>query len=608
MNSSSRDIRPDKLLRQARSRLTAGNARDAERIARDVLEMQPRSAEAWEIVGDVRLAEHRVQEAVDAFAAALRNRPELGFLRTKLGVALIAMGQRQSAEKELRHAVKDDPEHAPAQMNLGTLLAESGRSEEAEACLRKAVELVPDYPEALRNLGNILNSQSRWREAIRAFEKAVSRRPTDAESLTGLAMALAEVQRAGTATVLLRQASRLRPRSPDALNKLGVALCRVGRFKDAERYLQRALDLSPDFPAAHLNLGMAYVGLNQPDEAIACFDLSLLLHPDQSLAHWNRALTLLQLGDYEHGWAEYDWRLKQPHSTRIDTEIPLWNGSPLEGKTILIHAEQGLGDVIQFVRYASELKEKSGAGKVLVHCPSPLVGIISTCSGIDQVVPEGAEIPLYDTHLPLLSLPSRMKTTLTSLPANTPYLFAEPDRVEHWRIKMSDISGSRIGIVWQGNRFHKWDNFRSVRLELFDYIARVKGVQLISLQRIFGKEQMSIWGRQMGLIDIAPDAGDTAEDFADTAAIIQNLDMVITVDTAVAHLAGALGKPVWIALGHPSDWRWMLERADSPWYPTMRLYRKEKSGDWHSVFKRMARDLSSFGLKSSGYFRQGEGD
>jgi Flp pilus assembly protein TadD len=465
-------------------------------------------------------------------------------------------------------------------------LAQAGRPQEAVGALEGALRLKPDYPEACYNLGNVLRELGRRDEAIERFRQAVSQRPCYAEALNNLGLALSESGRPGEAAVLLRQAARLRPQM-EAHNNLGLALADLGRFGGAEGCYERALALDGGYAEAHVNLGSCFKERGRSEEAVACYEQALRLDPTSASARYNRALALLQQGDYERGWPEYEWRWRRPQTPR-PFEQPRWDGSPLEGRTILLWCEQGLGDTIQFIRYASLVKAKGGT--VVLECPPRLVPLLSTCAGVDRLMAEGEALPGFDVQTPLLSLPGLLGTTFESVPAEVPYLHPEPQRVERWRKRLEGVQGYRVGVVWQGNPKFQWDRWRSVPLEEFAPLAGVEGVRLVSLQQGHGAEQVRALHDRFPVEDLGEKL-DVEGAFLDTAAVMRCLDLVVSADTAAAHLAGALGVPAWVPLAKVADWRWGRGRAGTPWYPATRLFRQRRLGEWRPVFRRMAENL-----------------
>jgi hypothetical protein len=406
------------------------------------------------------------------------------------------------------------------------------------------------------------------------------------------------------------------PLLASAYNQLGLALAVQGKYAEAEASYFAALRHNPGYAEVHSNLGNLYQEQGRLVEALASYDLALVHDPQAASTHWNRALSLLQAGDFERGWLEYEWRWQRKQTPARPFRQPRWDGSPLARRTLLIYMEQGLGDMLQFVRYAglvgegregrrqksevrSQKSEVKGQGResdgaVIVECPGGLAPLFARCWGIDQVVAEGTPLPAFDVQVPIMSLPALFKTTLTTIPADVPYLFADEGLVEQWRERLRDRGQVvfRVGMVWQGNPQHGLDRYRSIPLRAFAPLAQVSGVQLISLQKNSGCEQLRSLAGEFPVRELPEERDATAGSFQDTAAIMCNLDLVISVDTATAHLAGGLGVPVWVPLSAVGEWRWLLEREGSPWYPTMRLFRQRKLGRWRPVFRRMAQALS----------------
>jgi Flp pilus assembly protein TadD len=460
--------------------------------------------------------------------------------------------------------------------------------------LERALTLQPDYAEAYFNLGNVLISVNRREEALPRFHEALRLRPDYADAYLNLGTALFELRRPSEGAIFLRQAIRLRPEHPPGHNQLGLVLAAEGAYSEAQACYHRALKIQPRYPEAHSNLGNLYQEQGRLEEALACYELALWLDPESTTTRWNRALSLLQNGDFEHGWQEYEWRWQRKQTPARSMAKPRWDGLPLEGRTILLYTEQGLGDTFMFVRYATLVKKQGGA--VILECPAFLQPLLRSCPGIDQLVPEGTPLPDHDVQAPLMSLPALLHTTLATVPDEVPYLFADAERSERWRERLQDIDGFKVGIVWQGNPHHPLDHYRSIPLGEFARLAAVPGVRLVRLQRGVPSEALACERIQFPLTDLGDDVDKEGGAFMDTAAIMRNLDLVISVDTATAHLAGALGLPVWLPLCAVGEWRWLTERADTPWYPTMQLFRQSTLGEWRPVFKSMAASLSILGM------------
>jgi Flp pilus assembly protein TadD len=504
------------------------------------------------------------------------------------GITLAGQGQLDEAIRHWRKALRLRPDLPAIHNNLGVALSEQGKLEEARASLDEAVRLNPNYAEAAYNLGVLLMKQGQRPEAIARFEEALRLQPGHAQAYNNLGMVLYEAGRPGEAAVMLSQAVRLVPSFVEAHNNLGLAYAGTGRWDLAEASYREALRLNPRCAEAHANLGILYTDQGRHDEGLASYQVALWFQPD-SEARWRRALSLLAKGDYERGWADYEarWKLKEMPPRHFAQ--PRWDGSPLSGRRILLYMEQGLGDTLQFIRYAALVKERGGM--VLVECSESLLPLLSRCQGIDCLLQQGAELPEFDVQAPLMSLPCLCGTTLATVPAHAPYLFPDPDAVSHWHPQLADESAFRIGIVWQGNPGFVNDRHRSMKLQDFEPLGCLPGVRLYSLQRGAGAEQLSAAGARCAVTSLVTDLGLSGAALMETAAIMKNLDLVVSPDTAAAHLAGGLGVPVWVALPGRADWRWLRDRDDSPWYPTARLFRQDQRCAWAPVLERMAEEL-----------------
>jgi Flp pilus assembly protein TadD len=508
---------------------------------------------------------------------------------TDRGVALAEKGQRKEAIAFFGKALHLDPSYARAHHNLGVAFSEEGRLDEALTSLTEAIRLRPDYEAAFMNLGSVCHRMGKYEEATDWFRRTLGIRPDHAEALNSLGMSLFSLGEYGEAIVALQQAVRLQPDFQAAFNNLGMALTEAREFAAASAALERALQLNPRYPEAHNNLGNNYKEQGRLAEAIACYDMAIAYKSQSASPQWNRALARLQQGDYARGWMEYEWRLKKPDCGVRRFPQPMWDGSPLMGRAVLLHMEQGLGDMFHFIRYAAEVRGRGG--RVTVSCPSKLLRICGRCAGVDAVVDEKSELPPFDVHAPLMSLPALLKTTLDTIPAKIPYLFADETLVSQWKDRLATIAGFRVGACWQGNPRYRGDRERSFTLAHLEPLACVPGVSLISLQWGPGKEQLAAGRQRFPIVDLGDNLDREAGGFMDTAAVLKNLDLVVTADTAMAHLSGALGVPVWIALPWAADWRWLTVRDDSPWYPTARLFRQRQAGDWADVFQRITEQL-----------------
>jgi hypothetical protein len=496
------------------------------------------------------------------------------------GLDCFERGAFQEAEEFFRQAIEADSRRAEAHYHLGLALARQERLTEAVASFQQALFCRPDYPEAYSALGAMFQQAVQDRTPV-----VVTRPDTRAAEVPRLTIPDAVYHIPPLDHEIAEPLD-----SPEAYHERARIHHSQGKVEEALADEHQALRLNPYFVEAYCCLQVILRAEGRIDEAIACSFKALRLKPDDPQAHLVRAQTLLYFGDYEQGWKEYEWRTSSPtfgvHP--ISLARPAWDGSPLDGRILFLRAEQGMGDTIQFIRYANLLKEQGG--RIMVECQPPLVPLLRSCPAIETIIVPGDVPPHYDVYALILSLPRLLGTTLATIPVDIPYLFPDPALVERWREELKTIDRFKVGIVWQGNTMHKMDNMRSVPLEQFAPLAEVPGVQLVSLQVGEGSEQVSALGGRFAVTDLGS-RFDT-ESLADVAAVLKNLDLVITVDTAIGHLAGALGVPVWVALSFSPDWRWMLGRTDSPWYPTMRLFRQAQPGNFTQVFENIASELA----------------
>jgi tetratricopeptide (TPR) repeat protein len=474
-------------------------------------------------------------------------------------------------------------------LRTGRSLAAAGKLPEAVAALRRGLVLAPEDSVLHNDLGLALRRQEAKEEALACFERAVAIKPDNLDALFNLGNLLGEMERREEAEKVYRQGLAIQPNMPGMLNHLGLLLLWKAEHDEAEQCFRRAAHLMPDAPGPYLNnLGILLEQNNRLDEAVAVFQKVITCKESAPDAHKNMGMIHLVRGDFPRGWTEYEWRLKTNGRDR-PFEQPRWDGQPLEGKPILIWTEQGLGDTIQFIRYAELVKQRGGY--VILETRDILRPLLSRCPGIDQIVTQGRPLPAFACHAALLSLPLIFSTGEDTVPDNVPYLSAEPVRVAHWRRQLQEVGEFKIGIRWQGSRSFVNDRTRSIPLRHFEPLTRIPGVRLVSLQKDFGAEQLKEVSERWNVLDLSERLDPDGVAFLDTAAVIKNLDLVITSDTSMGHLAGALGMPVWVALQQGCDWRWLRGRDDTPWYPTMRLFRQNRWGDWGEIFERMAHEL-----------------
>jgi tetratricopeptide (TPR) repeat protein len=546
----------DSMLRQAVALQHNGAYVEAEELYREILELKPRHFDALQLLGALLLQAGRLQEGIDLLRKALAVNAKQAALHSNLAYALNALQ----------------------------------RFDEGLASADRALALQPKFADAVNNRGNAQAGLNRPLDALGSFDRAIALMPDFAPAWNNRACVQRDLGRPADALASCDHALALQPNYPDAWSNRGNAFSDLNQPQDAERSYRRALELAPAFADAWNNLGLTQIDLNQHEDALSSYEQALAVNPSAAETHWNESLCLLQMGQFETGWQKYEWRWERNRikAGRRHFAQPLWLGDfSIDGKTILLHAEQGLGDTLQFCRYAA-LVSKLGA-KVVLEAPSELMRLLATLDGVDQLVEAGQALPPFDCHCPLLSLPLAFRTDEASIPSATPYLFADPQATRGWRERLHAAADSRlkVGLVWAGgNRPHvaelrKNDARRSLSFEQIAPILDVPNVQFFSLQKGAAAQQLSSSGLRHHVVDYT----DALHDFADTAALVANLDLVISVDTSTAHLAGALDKPVWILNRFDTCWRWMLTRTDTPWYPRARLFRQPALGDWVSVMR-----------------------
>jgi tetratricopeptide (TPR) repeat protein len=651
----------------------AGRMAEAEGFYRQVLAIQPKHADALHLLGVVAAQTNRHDLAIKLIREAIAVNPSAAEFYSNLGKAYQAKGrphdamiaynnlgnllgaQRRfdEAVEAYRTAIRLDPNYAGAHYNMGIALWEKGEFDKAIDAYRQALRIKPDFDSAYNNLGNALKRMGRVEEAIDAYRKALSLNANYPDAQTNLGVSLLEKGFVDEAIAAHSQAIQLEPQRAQFRYNLGVALAAARRFDDAIDAYRHAIRLDPNSAEAHYNLGHIFGHRGELDTAVESYERAIQLKPQWPEPHYNLALTLLLQENFERGWTEYEWRwgAKDFPSRLVQRGRPQWDGSNLEGKTILLHAEQGLGDTVQFIRYAPLVAKRGG--RVMVECAPDLARLIASVEGVAEVVTKYPPPP-FDVHCPLLSLPGIFATRVDSIPADVPYVRAEPDDVKAWAKQLTRGTGGppvslqqehgraahatpavksalsdssvgralpaiepfggqcppytersasvrgadptsmarrrdplRIGLAWAGQPSHKNDRNRSMSLSQLGPLAHSTNATFYSLQKGSAAAEAARPPARMNLVDW------TAEirDLADTAALMSHMDLIITVDTVVAHLAGALGKPVWVMLPNNPDWRWMRNREDSPWYPTMRLFRQNAAGDKAEVIARMAQSL-----------------
>jgi tetratricopeptide (TPR) repeat protein len=596
----------------------AGRADLAEAGYRAVLAVAPDQPIALHLLGVLTLAAGRPGEALVLLQQALDLRPGNRETRLALADAHAATGDRALAIARYRDLLTDDPDHAGALVNLANVLRDTGDAEGAIAACHAALATEPGLVQAQSTLGSAFLLAGQAELACDAYRAATALMPDFAPAWVGLGMALmhrgledealqmatrgaalapglaeapfvqglayAALNQPGAAVAALTNCLQLSPDHARANLALGNALIDLDSISKGEAYLRRAAALDPALPEAHASLGFLLSATGQLPEAIAACDAAIALRPDFARAHWNKSVAQLLAGDFAGGWENYEWRKRHDRFARDFFTLPgrEWQGETLEGHTLLVQAEQGLGDTIQFARYLPLLAARGA--HVVLACASPLIPLLASMPGLAAIVPQDAALPSYDFWVDQMSLPRLFGTSLDSIPAPDGYLRADPTRSAAWG---PAHPRPRVGIVWSGNPAHHNDRRRSLPTTALAPLIAAPGVAWISLQK--GPRSLEIT-LQHGV----PDLSRRLTDFAETAALIATLDLVIAADTSVAHLAGALGRPVWVMLPHAPDWRWMTGRRDSPWYSSMLLFRQDHPGDWDGVIAQIAGALPAF--------------
>jgi tetratricopeptide (TPR) repeat protein len=639
-------------LRRAITTHNGGEFAEAERLCQAILAAEPNFFDALRLLAHVQTRLGRGNEALASYDRALALRHDDAVLFNNRGAVLQGLKRFDEALASYEQAIALKPDYADALYNRGVVLQELKHFEDALASYDQAIAVQPDHAAALNNRGAVLRQMKRFDDALASYERILVLRSNDAEALNNRGVVLQELKRFEDAlasydqalavqpehAVTLKnrgdvfrqlkrfddslasydQALALQPDDTGALNGRGETLRELKRFEEAIATYNRALAIepgnaialrsrgdallgqqfleealasyrhalasSPNDAASLNNIGFVLHRLKRFPEALASYERAIAVDPGLALAHWNEALLRLLLGDFERGWTSYEWRWRLDNLAPLKRDLaqPLWLGKDdLAGKTILLHAEQGFGDTIQASRYAGLVAQRGA--RVVLEVQPALKALMAELVGPAQVVALGEPLPAFDFHCPLMSLPLAFGTRVDSIPADIPYLRPPADRVQRWNDR---IPGSclRVGLVWCGHLSHRANSIRSIPLERLDPIQSLPGIQLVSLQKDMPAADAERLQAHSGIIDL----GAELSDFADTAAVVSQLDLIISVDTAIAHLAGAMGKRIYIALADPPEWRWLLGREDSPWYPTARLFRQREAGKWGDVIRRIA--------------------
>lgn len=575
---------------QAFSLHQEGSLADAKLAYEDILKSSPNHIDTLHFLGVVAYQLGDFRTAVELIGKAIAINPDSATPYSNIGLAQRELKQLDAAVASFDKAIAIKPDYVEAHYNRGLALEELKQFEAAIASYDKVIALYPDFADAHFRRGSALEEVRRFEAAAASYERATAIQPGFAEAHFRRGNALHELTQLDAAIASYNQAIAIKPNFAEAYSNRGNALQQLGRLEAAISSFKEALAVKPDFADAYYNLANAQQELRQLDAAVANYRHATALNPDFAPAKLNMAFALLLDGRFDEGLKLYEWRW-DPTAVKVpkrDFSQPLWLGiESIQDKTILLHSEQGFGDTIQFCRYA-QLVAGLGA-KVIFEAPKQLMGLLQDLEGVTTLVERGASLPAFDYHCPVLSLPLAFKTNLTTIPGGRNYLRYVDRKAAKWAEKLGSSAKTRVGIVWSGNKENANDFKRSIALaQLLSYLPR--HCEYFSLQKeVSVPDQATLeanaWIRHFG---------DELEDFTDTASLCGLMDVVVSVDTSVAHLSGALSKPTWILLPFRPDWRWLLDRDDSPWYPSVRLYRQESPFDWDGVLERVRSDLASY--------------
>jgi len=576
-------------LQQAAAALQRGDGAQAERICRQVLTERPGQFEALYLLGIAAGQAGRTAEALDWMSRAVQAQPRHADAQFNLGVALGELGRHEEAIAAYGRALALEPARADAHYNCGVALDALQRVDEALAAYERAITVAPSHAEAHHNRGVALARLDRNVEALAAFDRALALRPQYAAAHNHRGAALAALERFDEALAAYDRALAGAPRYAQAHNHRAMALLDLDRPAEALESADRALTLASTFADAWYTRGNALRELYRHADAAESFERAIALDPDHASAHWNLADCRLVLGDFARGWEQFEWRWRLPSRGQARRQFtqPQWTGAErLEGRTILLHAELGLGDTLQFCRFATEVARRGA--RVLLEAQPPLLPFLHTLEGVASLVARGDPLPPFDLHCPLMSLPLALRADVAGIAARVPYLASDPARVAAWRERLGAARAPRIGLAWSGSQGLRNDKRSTTLRQVLPLLD--PGIEWVSLQKEVPATDAAMLAAHPGIRDVSANLAD----FADTAALVEVLDLVITVDTSVAHVPGALARPVWILLPHnPHDWRWLLEREDSVWYPTARLFRQPAPGDWESVVRRVRAEIGA---------------
>ncbi len=566
-----------------------GQYSEAIAALRNAVERQADYADAHNNLGIAFAESGNLEAAEAAYRDALQHRSDFPEAQNNLGNLLYRMGKVEDSLAAYEAATTLRPDYAEAHSNRGDAFNNQGKHDEALDAYRLAVEAAPNWPVAWFKLGNSLFHKNDMERALKAFQRSIDLNPNHLRGLTNLGATLEKLGRYEEAAMVLRHALVLAPDDVSGLKNLGHVILKLGHAGEGLHLLRRAAELAPDDADAHYTLGNALLRMERLQEALACYARVRELQPNTARAYFAPASVLLMNGQYKEGWAAYESRFDMAaYKTNVNNvHERLWDGGPLKGRRLLIHVEQGFGDTLEFARYVPLVRERAGDGKIFMLCEPEMFRILETLDGVDEFYQLRSDATVtYDVQVPLMSLPHRFGTTLETIPNRMPYV--KVPQGTKAKIRSRKNTKVKVAFVWAGRPTHSDDRFRSCPVNWFASLFDIPGVDFYSIQWGPRAAELGPHLKRRNVFSMT----DKLTDFAETAAIIGQVDLVIAIDTAVAHLAGALGKPVWTILPFGGEWRWLFRREDTPWYPNMRLFRQRILGDWRPVFQRMAAGLT----------------
>jgi tetratricopeptide (TPR) repeat protein len=564
------------------------------------LALKPDLAEIHYDLGNTYHCQKTYANAIRCYQKALELRPNFVEAYYNLANTYLDQGDLEAAIFHYQRTLVLHPGYADAHFNLGIAYFEQGKFDDAVAAYQKALEFKPDMAEVYYNMGLVLHIQKKLKAAVSCYQKAIQLKSAFPEAYNNMGNVFQDQKKHREAIACFQKALDLKPDYADAYYNLGKGLYDQSRYPDAIACYQKALRINPNYHKACNNMAKTYQDMREIQKAIFWFQKALQIKPDYAEARFNLATVYLLSENFQEGWKGYEWRFKRREWKRAYPHRyskPRWNGESFAGKRLFVHSEQGIGDILQFVRYLPLVKARGG--DVIFETRKPLMGLLKHFSGIDELVmfsTAGNPAAEFDLYVPIASLPGIFETTLENIPADVPYVFADRGKSALWKDRLT-TAGLKVGLVWAGT---DTDPRRACHLGWLKALSDIPGVYLYGLQKGIAAEQIEVEGLPEGMR--MTNLGQEFEDFADTAAVIENLDLVISIDTSVAHLAGAMGKPVWVMLPYAADWRWFLNRNDSPWYPTMQLFRQLGPGNWKSVGQQIATELQQYATKTERQF------